>query len=52
MSVETIRFLLWLLDQLTLSASAPDFAESAARVVAARHELEAQLAQLNELLSP
>ena len=40
---ETAQFLLGLLGQVTLSAGAPDFAESAAAIVKARAELEAVL---------
>jgi hypothetical protein len=43
----TARFLLSLLDQVSLQASSPNFAEAAALVVASRQELESVLAELD-----
>lgn len=43
MSPETIRFLLGLLDGLTLNAGAPDFEDAFQNIVKARRELQAQL---------
>lgn len=44
MSHETLLFLLGLLDQVTLQASAPNFEQVAAAIVTARQELEAAIA--------
>ncbi len=43
MSKETVAFLLSLLDQVTLQASAPDFEQTAVAIVLARKELQAQV---------